>query len=215
MNSSQAFLLSKDRCTKMNANMESQKAGDPARRMRLGISVTGAVVVVLLAMFVWPTRWRYETLRGTHGEALPVRIDRFTGSAEVLTISGWNRAEPHESKPYVPPPEPKPQDLPQAELDKITGRGGLSYGGGLWDGRIYNGTDWKLTELTIRISIKTLSQSYRESVFISSLTSKDVLIQVDKSFAVQGKGTSPDWTIESAKGWPPGSSESGAGIEGG
>ena len=43
--------------------------------------------VVLFVVFVYPTRYRYE-------QAGPriVRIDRFTGCADLLDINGWNPA---------------------------------------------------------------------------------------------------------------------------
>jgi hypothetical protein len=46
-----------------------------------------------LAVFAWPTRWRYDHM--TVGEdTYPVRIDRITGHADILLPGeGWTPAE--------------------------------------------------------------------------------------------------------------------------
>ena len=46
-------------------------------------------LVLLLALFVWPTRYRYDHVV-TEGDTYPVRIDRFSGDADMLTPDdGW------------------------------------------------------------------------------------------------------------------------------
>jgi hypothetical protein len=48
------------------------------------------VGIVLFGWLVWPTRYRYDRLRLSAGMELPVRINRFSGRAEVLIINrGW------------------------------------------------------------------------------------------------------------------------------
>ncbi|MCC6350441.1 MAG: hypothetical protein IT347_12710 [Candidatus Eisenbacteria bacterium] len=56
-------------------------------------SLARALVLLLLiaafAAFVWPTRWRYDHMT-VDGDFVPVRIDRFTGDADMLVPdSGW------------------------------------------------------------------------------------------------------------------------------
>ena len=60
-------------------------------------------ILVVFAVFVWPTRYRYASvtvptnallLRDRYGIKtatydLPVRVDRFTGRAEALLPDGW------------------------------------------------------------------------------------------------------------------------------
>jgi len=54
------------------------------------------VALVLLgsfALFVWPTRWRYDHMT-VDGDTYPVRIDRLTGHADVLLPGdGWTPDE--------------------------------------------------------------------------------------------------------------------------
>lgn len=46
-------------------------------------------VVALFAVYVWPTRYRYDHVV-TDGDTYPVRIDRFSGDADMLTPDdGW------------------------------------------------------------------------------------------------------------------------------
>jgi hypothetical protein len=50
-------------------------------------------MVVLFALFVWPTQWRYDHLT-VDGDTYPVRIHRLTGHAWVLLPGdGWTPAE--------------------------------------------------------------------------------------------------------------------------
>lgn len=57
------------------------------RRVLLWLIALAAVWAV--AVFVWPTRYRYDHVV-TQGETYPVRIDRFTGDADMLTPEdGW------------------------------------------------------------------------------------------------------------------------------
>ena len=43
----------------------------------------------LFAAFVWPTRWRHDHMT-VDGNIVPVRMDRFTGAADMLLPDeGW------------------------------------------------------------------------------------------------------------------------------
>jgi hypothetical protein len=49
------------------------------------LTAIGLILVLLFLIFVWPTAYRYDDFKG-----LPIRINRFTGTVEVLYISsGW------------------------------------------------------------------------------------------------------------------------------
>lgn len=46
-------------------------------------------LLAAFAAFVWPTRWRYDHMT-FEGDLVPVRIDRFSGNADMLVPdSGW------------------------------------------------------------------------------------------------------------------------------
>jgi hypothetical protein len=66
---------------------EPVRAGIEKVRFSVGrrarILAIGAILLFLA--FVWPTMYRYEHVEG---EAL-IRINRFTGSAELLGLAGW------------------------------------------------------------------------------------------------------------------------------
>ncbi len=57
--------------------------------MRLVRMLIVLAIVAAFVLFVWPTRYRYDHVV-TEGETYPVRIDRFTGDADMLTPDdGW------------------------------------------------------------------------------------------------------------------------------
>jgi len=61
--------------------------------------------VLILVAFVWPTLYRYDRIKSVDEEA-PVRINRFTGTAEVLAHDGWRVIR-------------KPDFVPRDALDSI------------------------------------------------------------------------------------------------
>ncbi len=46
------------------------------------------VVAAVFGAFVWPTQWRYETLRTSDGDRM-IRINRFDSTTQRLTQYGW------------------------------------------------------------------------------------------------------------------------------
>ncbi len=60
-----------------------------ARAFRVLASLIVLAIVVLLATFVWPTRYRYDHMT-VDGDLVPVRIDRLSGDADMLVPDdGW------------------------------------------------------------------------------------------------------------------------------
>lgn len=54
------------------------------------------VVAIAFAVYVWPTRWHYDHMT-TDGNIVPVRIDRFSGDADMLVPDeGWIPVESSE-----------------------------------------------------------------------------------------------------------------------
>ena len=62
------------------------------------LRIFGAVLAVAIAFLafvslVWPTAWRYDKIT-YDGDTYPVRINRFTGDADILLPGdGWTPAE--------------------------------------------------------------------------------------------------------------------------
>ena len=64
----------------------------------------GWLLLGLFLAFVWPTRWRYDHMT-VDGDIVPVRMDRFTGAADMLLPDeGWVPVEaPLDSSDAVVP----------------------------------------------------------------------------------------------------------------
>ena len=76
------------------------------------VLVVLAVVVVFLG-FIWPTIWEVRSggvVNGTQSVPLVIRVHRFSGRTEVLSLTGWAKVTKNEEKvqspPTVPPPPP-------------------------------------------------------------------------------------------------------------
>ncbi len=61
-----------------------------------------AVGVVALAL--WANRYRYDSMALGKGTSFPVRINRLTGTSEVLYHDGWKTLGLKRSKPRTKPP---------------------------------------------------------------------------------------------------------------
>jgi hypothetical protein len=60
----------------------------------------GALLLVLLAVLAWATRFEYGTMH--YGpQIIDVRTNRFTDKTEKLTMIGWKVMEPTEPAPAV------------------------------------------------------------------------------------------------------------------
>jgi hypothetical protein len=71
---------------------------------RFLVSLLFLLLLVALAFFVWPTRWRYDHIT-VDGDNYLVRVDRVTGHADILVPEqGWTPSE----QPWDQ--EPAPQD---------------------------------------------------------------------------------------------------------
>jgi hypothetical protein len=121
----------------------------------------GIAVFVVLAVFVWPTRYKYDHMKLGEDD-LPVRIDRLTGKTEILFPQGWHAASEKTAENQIP----AEQELPAEEVAKPTGQAQItSYG---WvEIEVYNGSNWKLSEITMLVTVldsrkaQILSRPYR------------------------------------------------------
>lgn len=165
------------------------------------------IVALLFAVFVWPTRWRYDHVSLGEGTRLPVRVDRLTGITWVLSVAGQERGwirvlDPR--NPYARPPVPTEERM--NSTDGIQGRGwidemlGEAYS---WKASLYNATDWTLTEITVSLKFKGLTRLYRIECYIKPQSSGDCSTTVDEGVKLIWKKTrkNPEWGIVSARGY--------------
>ena len=54
-----------------------------AMRTRILLPLAWLLFVLVFAVYVWPTRWRYDHMT-VDGNIVPVRMDRFSGDADML-----------------------------------------------------------------------------------------------------------------------------------
>jgi hypothetical protein len=59
------------------------------RLLRLLRNLLALLLLAAMAVYVWPTRYRYDHV-SVDGSTYPVRIDRFTGASDMLVPDqGW------------------------------------------------------------------------------------------------------------------------------
>jgi hypothetical protein len=104
------------------------------------ITVAGAA-----ALFVWPTKWRNDTLT-IDSDQFPVRVNRFTGQTEVLYPEGWEEIKSETLSTSIPQP------VDSEELRKIEGQLSISSSGYV-AADLYNGTSKPLKSVQIRLVI--------------------------------------------------------------
>jgi hypothetical protein len=148
---------------------------------------------VVLGVLVWPTPYRYERLRGESGETVLVRINRLTGQAEEYKDGRWVAAEPQR----------RPQPLPADELLKLSGNAGLT-GQGSFSGKLYNGSSWTITKMTVRIVARgkrreLWDRQFATSVYAPPLSTAPIFFSVTGDEDV----VDFDWYIVGAEGYPP------------
>ena len=123
-------------------------------RGNLGLALLGtaAVVLFLLALFVWPTQWRYFTLKVGTSE-VPLRSHRLTDETQYLTLKGWvvqDKSAPSDLS--VPEAFEDPQASPSTvqagiEIQKryVDNIGNIHIS-------VYNGSGEKLSSLKIEVT---------------------------------------------------------------
>lgn len=119
------------------------------------ITLSGLLVLFFITWFVWPTRYQYTEMK-VSSNVYPVRIDRFTGTTEMLLPTGWKKLE-SERGATVKTSSP----LPASELAKLEGPARLS--GHSFIADMYNGTSWVITSIDINLTVKDKNGSTRFS----------------------------------------------------
>jgi hypothetical protein len=73
------------------------------------ISAILVAVLVIFAIYVWPTRYMYTHTRVESGVELVTRIDRFSGEAEwLMPNQGWMLMKPKPQSVLFATPSPTP-----------------------------------------------------------------------------------------------------------
>ena len=58
--------------------------------MKYLLAILGFVVLLIFAIYVWPTRYRYDVAStGSSGHAQLIRVNRFSDRSYQLTSRGW------------------------------------------------------------------------------------------------------------------------------
>jgi hypothetical protein len=161
------------------------------------------ILVIMFGLFVWPGIYRYDKTR----KDILIRTNRFTGQTEMLRYDEW---EPVESKSRDD--NRVIIEIPQEELSKINGKGGVDYRG-QFSGTIYNGSQWTITEITFALAPKEINeekktqdvQFYKSSSFgINEKTNCIPPLSAEKfSFLIteNENGKEFSWAIYGAKGY--------------
>src|SRR5438093_1289772 len=110
------------------------------------IAVVGIVTVAcLIAFYIWSSHNRFYIMTGSEGVAY--EVDRKTGKSWMLRGA---RKIPQEGGDES---HQKEEELPYAAASQITGNAGLRYNG-LFDGKLYNGSDWVVTRVIVSVTAK-------------------------------------------------------------
>ena len=149
--------------------------------------------LLLAGLLFWPTLYRYEKM-DFQGLSTLVRINRLTGYTEHYMLGQW-----------VPEKAQKKgresQLLPSAEKSLLIAKASL--GRRMFNGEIYNGSNWTITSVTFRVVAKEKSGSvrwdrkFKETVRINPLAASNFTVKVSEAEDV----ASFDWSIDEVLGY--------------
>jgi hypothetical protein len=131
--------------------------------MGRNVILTGILLVLIVGIFVfvWPTMYRYDHIRG-RGFVFPVRVHRITGATEVLYLGGWKKVSNGQISDTEDrsPPEVS-NKVPADELSRLNGQASIKRGlsrGDYIEADIYNGSSWVIKTVTIRLAFENESK---------------------------------------------------------
>lgn len=142
---------------------------------------------MIAGIIFWPTLYRYDKI-SLSGNSFPVRINRLTGYTEYFTLNKWVPAEGHKKKI-------KGIKVPSEIRSEITGN--ASVGLGSFSGKIYNGSNWTITNITFRLRVKEKDgnvrwdRKFNKSIQITPLSTSSFSIPVMGDKGID----SFDWNI--------------------
>lgn len=151
------------------------------------------ITLLIAGMLFWPTLYRYEKI-DFQGLSTFVRINRLTGHTDHYVLGRWVAEGALEK-------QRESQPLPSEEKALLIGKASL--GPRMFNGEIYNGSDWNVTSLTFRVVAKEDSGSvrwdrkFKETVRINPLNASNFAVTVSEA---EGIG-SFDWSIDEVLGY--------------
>ena len=168
------------------------------RRLPLWMVIAG--ILAAIAVYVWPTRYRYDRVNEEEGVSYPLRIDRFSGKTEIfIPERGWVDLAASQSNSA----KQEDQALPLEEFQKLSGTANV-YVSKLTI-RLYNGSNWKVNEITVefwtsnkqqgeirrryRIKNKYSAEPFRTTIFEAYLDSWPEAAQKWGWSLVEAKGS--------------------------
>lgn len=161
--------------------------------MRTSNLLIVCVTLILGGLLFWPTLYRYEKM-DFQGLSTLVRINRLTGHTDHYMLGQWVPEDAVEK-------QRESQPLPAEERSLLIAKASL--GGKLFNGEIYNGSNWTITSVTFRVIAKDTSGSvrwdrkFRETIHINSLAASNFAVNVSEAEDIG----SFDWSIDEIVGY--------------
>ncbi len=160
------------------------------------IIITILLVAGLIGYYLYLENNRYEISTSPLGIAY--QVDKKTG--QTWMIQGGTKI-PHDQTKLTK----EATAFPSQERRKVIGRALSFISGGSFKGKIYNGSNWEVSEFTVELQVKEKdgslrwSRKYRVSINLLSLQAETFFIEVI------GQGTYRDfsWNIVEIKGYAP------------
>jgi hypothetical protein len=136
----------------VDTGIESAADGSSIERRPRMVSAKWLLVLLLLlqpaaglfAWFIWPTGYRYGHMN-VRGNIFPVRIERWSGRAEVMYPSGWKAVDGEEKATS------NVRALPFGEVARLETTGEWSYGHVRIS--VYNGSTFHVTQVTVELVV--------------------------------------------------------------
>lgn len=139
-------------------------------------------ITILIGLYIWVTHHRFYAIQGAQGVAY--EVDKKTGESWVL-FGALKSPQQKKEKKY----NGKEKELPFVSSDKITGNASL--GEDYFSGKIYNGSDWIVTRVIVRVSAiesdgtVRWSRDFSAPVTINPLTTEPFSVMVSGSQGIK------------------------------
>jgi len=149
--------------------------------------------LIIAGVLFWPTIYRYEKI-DIQGLSTILRINRVTGYTEYYVLGNWVPER-------VKKKQRKSEPLPSAERSLLIAKASL--GSSMFNGEIYNGSDWTVTSVTFRVLAKEKSgvirwdRKFKDTIRINPLDTSFFAVTVSDA---EGIG-SFDWSIDEVFGY--------------